>query len=103
MQAVVELSQVNCVGCGVTFAIPTPLEQNLRDKHTNFYCPNGHDLHYPAKSEAEKLREQLNEANRKLNNIERERAERRRKAAAARAAKAKKNEPRKLKVVGATG
>jgi hypothetical protein len=45
--------------CGVTFALTVQHDNELRDSHRAFYCPNGHRQWYSQKSEAEKLRDQL--------------------------------------------
>jgi NMD protein affecting ribosome stability and mRNA decay len=46
-------------GCGIIFAVPKVwIEERHRD-HLTWYCPNGHPRHFPNKSEAEKLRDQL--------------------------------------------
>lgn len=50
------------VGCGVVFALTVEHNKRLRETHNAFYCPNGHKQWYNAKSEAEKLREQLERA-----------------------------------------
>jgi len=38
---------------------PTALNAERRKDRNWFYCPNGHQQHYTGKSEADKLREQL--------------------------------------------
>lgn len=50
----------SCGVCGVMFAIPEPMKNAcLRDHSREFWCPNGHNVHYIGKTEAEKLREKL--------------------------------------------
>lgn len=49
----------SCCSCGVPFAIPTYLQDQLRESHKTFYCPNGHPQSYIGKTEADKLRDQL--------------------------------------------
>lgn len=52
------LETTTCGVCGVPFAVPTEMLAWSRKKpHRMFYCPVGHDLHFPGKSEAEKLKE----------------------------------------------
>lgn len=47
-----------CPVCGVPYAMPEELDDWCQKKaHRNFYCPNGHQLHYPGKSDEQKLRE----------------------------------------------
>lgn len=58
-QATVQLSRVDCASCGMVFAITDNFQAERREDHASFYCPNGHRQFYPQKSEAERLREQL--------------------------------------------
>lgn len=54
------LTQMKCGECGIDYAMPEFLYQARLVDHHSFYCPNGHNRHYPAgKTEVEKLREQL--------------------------------------------
>jgi hypothetical protein len=55
----VEMGIEVCCSCGISFCVPKEYINKLRKTHKTFWCPNGHSLHYPGKSEAEKLREQL--------------------------------------------
>ncbi len=48
----------SCIRCGVRFSMPTELDNQLRNCHNTFYCPNGHKQYYPGKSETEKLEEE---------------------------------------------
>lgn len=48
-----------CCVCGITFYVPDNWNRERRERHDSFYCPNGHSQHYPSKTDAEKLREQL--------------------------------------------
>ena len=43
----------NCPACGVAFAAPAQLFAARRDNHELFYCPNGHRLSFPEKSDLE--------------------------------------------------
>lgn len=53
-----------CSACGVLYAMPESLQkERLADKRT-FYCPNGHPQTYIGKSEAQKLRETVDEERR---------------------------------------
>jgi hypothetical protein len=54
-----DLSPISCCTCGMTFGAPAAWEQARRAKHDGFFCPNGHPLVFNAKSDAEKLRDQL--------------------------------------------
>jgi hypothetical protein len=65
-----ELTIVRCLpSCGMRFAIPSDLNAKaLNDRGaagTWITCPLGHRWHYTGKSEAEKLREQLERAERR--------------------------------------
>lgn len=87
----VTLVTEECYLCGVTFAMPDSMQDNRRRDRKDFYCPNGHGQHYLGKTAEQKLREQLEEEQRRLvrERASRDRAEadanhQRRKAAAAR-------------------
>jgi hypothetical protein len=53
----VTLVTESCVECGVLFAITADMQRELRKSHAMFYCPSGHQQHYTAKSDEEKLRD----------------------------------------------
>lgn len=96
MEVSVELEWTTCVDCGTPFAMTKSMMDDRREKHGAFWCPNGHSLIFPAKSEADKLRDklaaaerQLAEANRQLSEVDLERARRRKQLAAAREKKRK--------------
>lgn len=70
----VQLTEMNCGVCGITFAVPESFQkERARDHSIIWYCPNGHPRVYSGKTEAEKLRDQLAEKERLLA-VERERA-----------------------------
>lgn len=54
---------IECASCSIDFGIGAHFQQERRNDHANFYCPNGHLNHYPQKNEAERLRQQLKWAN----------------------------------------
>lgn len=54
-----QFDTVTCCACGMVFAAPSNWIGKRREKHDTFYCPAGHNLHFPGKSDAEVLREQL--------------------------------------------
>ncbi len=56
---------ITCCACGIVFAIPAWWEMQLREKHTSFYCPNGHSQSFTGETTAERLRRMLDEANRR--------------------------------------
>lgn len=74
-----------CPTCGVTYAVPERLLEVRREKGGNWYCPNGHSLHFVGEPEADKLRRQLEVAR---DREARERARRDQAEASARAQKA---------------
>ena len=51
-----------CPICGCPYAMPQKSMEYRRDKHQTFYCPNGHSLHIPDKSEVERWQTKYNEA-----------------------------------------
>lgn len=48
-----------CCNCGMQFAITRQFQNRVKRTHENFYCPAGHGQHYPAKSKEEKLKDQV--------------------------------------------
>ena len=56
------LNLIDCCECGAQIALTSNFERSLRDDHRTFYCPSGHYQNFPAKNEAEKLREALHSA-----------------------------------------
>ena len=55
------------------FAISSTFERERRRDHETFYCPAGHKQHFPAKSDLEKLRDQVAAKDEALRNAEHER------------------------------
>ena len=53
------LSKVTCCNCGVIFGIEQVHNQELITTHKSFYCPSGHSQRYTAKSEAERIKDEL--------------------------------------------
>lgn len=53
----IDMITVVCNECHICFAIPHKMQKQLIDSHKIFYCPNGHGLCYPEKSDTEKLAE----------------------------------------------
>jgi hypothetical protein len=52
-----------CYTCGVVFGLGAEFRQARINDKKEWYCPNGHGQHYIGKSEAERLRQQLDWAN----------------------------------------
>lgn len=59
MYATEVLEVVQCASCAIKYAIPRKFVSERRDDHKSFYCPNGHSQWFPGKSDAEKLRAEL--------------------------------------------
>lgn len=57
-----------CCKCGVPILLEREFHRNRRGDHANFYCPNGHPQHFPQKTEEEKLREELAQKEKFLQN-----------------------------------
>jgi len=64
-----ELVVEQCPTCAVIYAIPLVLKTKALERRgpqgKQIHCPNGHTWHYTGKTEAEKLREQLEEQQRR--------------------------------------
>jgi hypothetical protein len=65
----IELEMCCCSECGINYAVPSNYRRSRRDDHRTFYCPNGHAQHMPAKSEAEKLRDELVRVGQRLDQV----------------------------------
>ena len=61
----VDLASETCCNCGVVFAMPRDLMEQLRKSGGWFYCPTGHKQHY-TESEADRLRRELAAAEKRL-------------------------------------
>lgn len=57
----ITLETEDCPNCGVVFAMPTLLIKKRREDGGDFYCPNGHSMHYGnnLKTQNEKLKQQI--------------------------------------------
>ena len=60
------LSAITCSECGVAFGVPDAFARARREDHRTFWCPNGHGQVFLWKTEAEKLREELDAKKRSL-------------------------------------
>lgn len=76
-QTTVTLVPITCSyeGCGVTFALDESYRHARQQDHKTWYCPNGHSRYYPAKSDVEKLSDEL-AASRRIAENERTRRQR---------------------------
>ena len=55
----VEFEKSICSACGIVYFVPDWYRQARRNDHATFYCPNGHNQFFPAETEAEKLKKEL--------------------------------------------
>jgi hypothetical protein len=55
----VSYESVTCCICGVEIFFPASLMNRRRENHTAFWCVNGHEQSFTGKTEAEKLRVEL--------------------------------------------
>lgn len=58
-QATVGMAQEECIKCGMVYWVPNGWQEQRKQKHDTFYCPNGHTQFYTGQTEAEKLRAEL--------------------------------------------
>lgn len=49
----------HCCNCGIAFAMTADFRRRRLEDHKSFYCPSGHGQHYAGKTEAQKLRDEL--------------------------------------------
>lgn len=68
----VALFVTDCATCGVVYGFSTTLEKRRRDDGQHWFCPNGHHQVF-RKTEAERLRDELAEAQRLREQAERQR------------------------------
>jgi hypothetical protein len=61
-----QFQEITCYKCAVLFAVPAYFKTKRLEDHETFWCPNGHSQAFTGKSEAEKLREQLEREQRAL-------------------------------------
>lgn len=48
-----------CPHCGIIYYLHEDFENRRRESKRTFYCPSGHSIWFPAKTEAEELQEQV--------------------------------------------
>lgn len=71
-----EMETIVCCICNQPFGVLSRVTERLREYHNDFYCPAGHSQHFTAMTEAEKLRVQRNDLERKLREMEQAELER---------------------------
>ena len=57
---------IRCYSCGIPFGLPDYFQSSRREDHDTFYCPNGHPGHYPQENEAERLKRELADTQKRL-------------------------------------
>ena len=68
-----ELVILNCSVCFGPIALGEGQHKSFREQHKTFYCPSGHSQYYPTKSDADKLRDELDVAQDRVRQVEYER------------------------------
>ena len=51
--------RLTCANCGIAFAMPSLFVDKRREHHNTFYCPNGHTQYFPAETDAERYKREL--------------------------------------------
>jgi hypothetical protein len=69
------VNDVTCSECGITFGLPDHYYDSRRREHDTFYCPNGHNQHFPSKTAEEKRIEELERDWRNTSRVLRQRDE----------------------------
>jgi RNase P subunit RPR2 len=68
----IEMHTIVCDNCNTLFAITELHDERLRNCHNTFYCPNGHTLSYPGRTEEARLRAELIGRQTRILDLERE-------------------------------
>ena len=68
MEVLINFTRSSCPSCNMIFFIPTNFYNRLINCHNTFYCPQGHSIIYPAKTDREIEIERLKERNQALLN-----------------------------------
>lgn len=63
--ATVTIRAVQCT-CGIWFGVDAKTLADLRESHETFYCPKGHKQYFPGKSETERLQEEKERLERRV-------------------------------------
>ena len=64
MKVTTAFETISCYSCAMAFAVPRQWQTARRNDHRGFWCPNGHSQSYMAESEAERLKRELDAAQR---------------------------------------
>lgn len=57
---------VACGYCDIVFGMPEDFYRRRKEDHKTWHCPNGHPRYFKGKSEVERVREELEAAQRSL-------------------------------------
>lgn len=71
MKVEVELTNDNCITCGVIYAVPQSFYANRKTTKASFYCPNGHPMTFSGDS-PEKLREKVTNLENQVKGLEKQ-------------------------------
>lgn len=64
LQISLNFEVITCYKCGVPFAVPGNMKQELMRTQERFYCPSGHPQCYSGETTEQRLRRQLEEKER---------------------------------------
>jgi hypothetical protein len=82
MEIPIGFEQASCPNCQMIFFIPSVFKARLLECHNTFYCPSGHSMFYPQKTEKEEqiehLKKELMTAKTQLSEIEKKKKGRKR-------------------------
>ena len=53
-QISVQMITVKCINCGVLFGVTEGYQQDRKQDHKSFRCPNGHSQYYPGETDEQK-------------------------------------------------
>ena len=73
MYATQELTATTCPRCGMLFAFPSKIISERKADRKSFYCPAGHSMWFPGKSDEERIKDLQLENQRKDNMLAEER------------------------------
>lgn len=68
-QHAINFSVLECARCRVPFALLNSFMSDRRLDHDTFYCPSGHENHYPGESSVEKLQRSLDSKNKNISDL----------------------------------
>lgn len=60
----IEIELIECCSCHIPFWVSVELIRSLKKSKDNFYCPNGHSQVFTGISDAQKIKDATDRANR---------------------------------------